>query len=282
MGQRIPFIEALRGIAAVQVLLSHVSPAKFGHAWGVDLFFLISGYVMVGASEDTPSPGVFLARRISRIIPLYWLATIAVFVLTLIVPHAFASTKADLLDLIRSLAFIPYVKASGLAEPVLYVGWTLNYEMFFYALFAASLFLSRNVGRLAVVIALVILSGAGFAIRPTGVIAEFYTGWRLLEFALGVGLAAIGGDQLNAILRRIPVGPLATLGAASYAIYLTHPFALGLGRVVLGSGLRADIAIVVGAISAGLAVWTLIDRPMQSRAHWAVRKFMIAGLSVAP
>jgi peptidoglycan/LPS O-acetylase OafA/YrhL len=144
-------IQALRGVAAMLVLGTHASTAfvvkaagfpiiTFG-AFGVDLFFVISGFVMVYSSErlygQPGAPIKFLARRVARIVPLYWGATACW--IWFVVPNA--STKAVL----GSLFFAPRIPFEA---PVLIVGWTLIFEMFFYSVFAIALLAGR---RLAVV-----------------------------------------------------------------------------------------------------------------------------------
>ena len=140
-------IQALRVIAAFMVLAFHVSlevakltPAAVltpGSA-GVDLFFVISGFVMLYSSErlfGRPwASAQFFKRRLVRIVPLYWLATTALVLLV----APFAGTKA----VIASLLFWPY-PAGG--APLLNVGWTLNIEMFFYLVFAAALLAKSRV-----------------------------------------------------------------------------------------------------------------------------------------
>lgn len=95
------------------------------------------------------------------------------------------STKSDFYNLLKSLLFIPYVKESGSVQPILFVGWTLNYEMFFYALFALSMGLTR---RPAVVVtcAFVAMAIVGYTIHPQPVAAAFYTSGIVLEFAAGL------------------------------------------------------------------------------------------------
>jgi len=148
-------IQALRAIAALLVLIGHASttliaehkaasfPAFAVGPFGVDLFFVISGFVMVYSSERLfGQPGAsrkFFTRRLARIVPLYW-ATTSIFI-WFVVPYA--STKAVL----GSFFFAPHVPYEA---PLLFVGWTLIFEMFFYTIFAVALFAK---GRFAVVAA---------------------------------------------------------------------------------------------------------------------------------
>ena len=146
-------IQVLRGVAALLVLVGHATTALIVDQkaaafpnftvgpFGVDLFFVISGFVMVYSSErlfgHPDAPRKFFARRLARIVPLYW-ATSSVFI-WFVVPYA--STKSVL----GSYFFTPHVPSEA---PLLFVGWTLIYEMFFYTVFSIALFARR---RLAVV-----------------------------------------------------------------------------------------------------------------------------------
>jgi exopolysaccharide production protein ExoZ len=192
-------IQALRAVAALLVVVVHLDvflqklgyrPFGFG---GVDLFFVISGFIMVYTTFDRRiRPADFLYRRIARIVPIYWLITLAVWSVALVAPALLQGTSADPYQLLNSLLFVPFVKSRGTAQPVLFVGWTLNLEMFFYALFAVGLaFANRRVGIFAVVASLAALVAAGDIFRPGNVAAEFYTRPVILEFAAGMLLCLL-------------------------------------------------------------------------------------------
>src|SRR5262249_55839896 len=110
-----------------------------GHA-GVDIFFVISGFVMaVTAGRANYPAGVFLQRRIIRIVPLYWAATFFTAGLLLIAPGLFRDNVVTLKHFLLSLFFIPHVSPDSAHDlsPLIKIGWTLNFEMFFYVVFAA-------------------------------------------------------------------------------------------------------------------------------------------------
>jgi peptidoglycan/LPS O-acetylase OafA/YrhL len=195
-------VQALRATAALLVVVVHLETlgAPLGldrvvfnlFAVGVDLFFVISGFIMVYTTAHRPvSPGAFLLNRFLRIAPLYWLLTLVVFALALAFPALLGGTRADWDALLRSLAFIPYARGDGTMRPVLFVGWSLNLEMAFYLLFALALAVS-GVGRrvalgvamLAVAVSVHVLLGA----RLTGAL-RFLTQPILLEFAAGMVIA---------------------------------------------------------------------------------------------
>ena len=92
------------------------------------------------------SPADFARRRIRRIVPLYWLATLFSATVALVAPSLLKSTVFDLPHLAASLLFMPWSNPAdpSTITPVVVPGWTLNYEMFFYFVFALLLPLSRS------------------------------------------------------------------------------------------------------------------------------------------
>jgi peptidoglycan/LPS O-acetylase OafA/YrhL len=193
-------IQALRALAATIVILAHLFPAlaalgfhRFG-GQGVDLFFVISGFIMVSTTRvSRPTPIAFLRARLTRIVPAYWAMTFVMFAAAMIFPKSPESTSASLPDLVRSLLFIPFLKGGRHVTPLLFVGWTLNYEMIFYALFAIGLsFVSYLRGMIFVLAALAAAAAFGAAYRPAETILSFYSSPVILEFGFGavVGMMA--------------------------------------------------------------------------------------------
>jgi exopolysaccharide production protein ExoZ len=134
-------IQYLRALAAFGVVLFH-SLDGTGHdfafgATGVDLFFVISGFLMwTTTAHNDAEISRFLVSRVKRIVPLYWIATVLTLSLSRLAPHFFYQASWQPERVIKSLLFIPQTGIEGGIFPVLYQGWTLQYEMFFYALFA--------------------------------------------------------------------------------------------------------------------------------------------------
>jgi peptidoglycan/LPS O-acetylase OafA/YrhL len=197
---RLANVQALRALAALLVVFVHlkvlgsqigIAPATldFGNA-GVDLFFVISGFIMVVTTRrSSTSPGHFVANRIARIVPFYWLITGVVFLIALVAPSLMQSTRADWSDLLLSLSFVPFKDQAGAYEPVVFVGWTLNYEMAFYAVFAACMFIKpRWLGAMSAAALLFFAAAVGAVLQPTGTVADFYTAPIVAEFALGIVL----------------------------------------------------------------------------------------------
>ncbi|HWO11132.1 MAG TPA: acyltransferase [Polyangiaceae bacterium] len=240
-------IQALRAAAALLVVFVHLEAFArvlglpiVGHG-GVDLFFVISGFIMVHTTRARPvGPGPFMLNRLVRIAPIYWLITLAVYAVALVAPSLLQATVADGAQLAKSLAFVPFRKSNGLVQPVLFVGWTLNYEMFFYALFALGLlFRDRRRGALAVVVALGGLVSVGALLRPESVVAEFYTRPIILEFAAGMALAGLGGGaRCDSVLGRRAVGLACALGLGAVVLL---PLAFPAAPRVLAQGVPATL-----------------------------------------
>lgn len=198
-------IQVLRGFAALAVVLLHIAPlisglwgeATLNVSWGaagVDVFFIISGFIMVHTNQDcSRTPIRFWIDRIIRIVPLYWAIT---FLMVAILMAGFSPSglhRIDAGDLFTSLFFIPDVRADGVPEPILSLGWTLNYEMFFYLVFGLTL-LARSmlfsVGALAVLFGGLAAAGHFLpGLVPDTHAGRFYTDPIMLEFVAGAGLA---------------------------------------------------------------------------------------------
>ena len=193
-------IQYLRGLAALMVVwhhgtgqldgLSEFFPWRFGTS-GVDVFFVISGFIMVTATAGKrTTPLDFLARRFIRVVPLYWLLTLILVSILLVAPSLFRSVLLTIDSLAKSLLFIPHYSPShkGMIWPVLVPGWTLNFEMFFYAIFAASLAFRRPFAVLVATLTALVL--AGYVWGPfESPIARTYTHPNLLEFLAGAAIA---------------------------------------------------------------------------------------------
>jgi len=208
-------IQLLRGVAAIMVVTFHgFSPAhgiatpnwtEMAGASGVDIFFVISGFIIFVSQTPaetqaiptrlgarTQAAAAFLGRRLWRIAPLYWLVTLALISLHLATGMD-PSLSLDPVHILKSLAVIPHFDPGAPAEiePVLIQGWTLSYEMFFYALFAIALMLAPARLALILSVSLIGLTAAGLILNPHGALGRSYTDPRLLEFLVGVllGLA---------------------------------------------------------------------------------------------
>lgn len=191
-------IQHLRGLAALSVALFHAcqwSRIDFatGQA-GVDVFFVISGFVMWTATGGRAGrPLDFLRRRAIRVAPLYWLITLALAAGVLLVPARFPDLAVTSGHLLLSLAFVQHMNPAGLPFPLLAPGWTLNYEAVFYLVFAALLILPESRRLFALTVALIVLALAGFAWPPA---YQMLLNPLFLEFLAGVWLARMAQLRL--------------------------------------------------------------------------------------
>jgi peptidoglycan/LPS O-acetylase OafA/YrhL len=207
-------IQHLRAAAAIAVLLHHAmfemssrygGPVIMGNlqigAAGVDLFFVISGFVMVYASDGLfgrlGAARVFMLRRLVRIVPLYWTAT-AITLGYYALHYGSRITEIYPPELIAaSLLFYPLPFANGQVAPVHGLGWTLNYEMFFYVMFAVALAFPRGLAVGALTTAFILLAVLG-AILELPLQFEFWFSPIILEFCFGmlIGWAYLRGVRI--------------------------------------------------------------------------------------
>jgi exopolysaccharide production protein ExoZ len=221
-------IQYLRAIAALMVVWHHsliqvpgvaqfIVLPEFGPS-GVDLFFVISGFIMlVTTAGKEVTPAEFIRLRVIRVVPLYWLMTLLMLGCAIVAPMAFKTLQFSPTAVVKSLLFIPYDSLSfpGQAWPVLVPGWTLNYEMFFYALFAASLLVPARFRLASLVATLLTLVLAGHLAEPSGPVLATYTNPRLLEFAAG---AVIGHFWMRGVFRVKLLVSVAWIGIGIYLL----------------------------------------------------------------
>ena len=224
-------IQILRAIAAISVSIGHAQAFigipmerqgqifgwNFLLPWGagVDLFFVISGFIMVYSSERLfAAPGgakVFGWRRLSRIVPLYWCA----MVLLLIKMAVLHKPMPDAAGVVTSFFFIPWdTQGTGVPRPIYDLGWTLNYEMFFYTVFALCIGLRREmtVALVSVCLSAAVIFGALFPAHNPQLF--FWTQPIVLEFVLGMGLALLVRNGFT--LPKLARYALIALGAAAF------------------------------------------------------------------
>jgi len=230
-------------------------------AAGVDVFFVISGFVLWTAAEARPvSPVAFLAARFKRVAPLYWIATLAVAAVAWRAPQVLPIVHPGARHLLLSLLFLPHADPVGDPFPLLPTGWTLTYEAFFYVAFALALAAPKD-RRLQVLSGLLLAASLlGFG----------YHGWYtllanplLLEFLAGVGLARLWGRgglqrarrELGPVLIGAGVFALAALQLGGVRDDFWRPFLWGPPAVMVVAGalkLEADGRLTGGRVSQAL------------------------------
>jgi exopolysaccharide production protein ExoZ len=312
-GRKLSGIEALRGLAASAVVLYHAARYvrrtcdwnlaeklfQFGHA-GVDLFFVISGFVILYAHyDDLGRPNRiahYAQRRFTRVLPVYWVALLITIALS---RHLHSSS-----DLFWSFTLLPHQ-----GNPILGIAWTLKYEVAFYTIFAI-LILNRIAGIaiLGAWLGLVIAGnvfgwgGGDFAQLYNPFCFEFFLGMGA-AFAvkenlvpnsavlLSLGLLLLSGTILlevtnildgysgwarlaygipSAIIvaectswMRIP-SVLNVFGKASYSIYLFQFVFIGIvGKIIAGATPSIAFAVLSGVgIGGGIVASRYIEFPL--------------------
>jgi exopolysaccharide production protein ExoZ len=267
-------IQYLRGLAALLVVIAHASAHPLAEAlwwqlrlgqFGVYLFFVISGFIMVALSgAGTFSPLVFLKRRAVRIVPLYWFYTTLAALLALALPSLFKSTVFTLPHYVQSMLFIVHeAPGRGGTSPLLSLGWTLNYEVFFYLCFALLAFLAATQRVVVMSLVFIGMTVAGLVLQPADPVLQFYLNAAVLAFAAGagIGLIFIRGGIGRLPAWSLPVLALLAAGAGVVAFGLDQTagetVASFLSLVVLGSalvllGLRSERTVPKSRVLEGL------------------------------
>lgn len=206
-------IQYLRFVAAFMVVLVHAShslvtylgsdriPVLWAGGNGVDIFFVISGFIMVMIGRTTRRSGwEFFWLRFTRIAPPYWIVTTVMVATIFAVPQLLQASAADPAHIIASYLFIPWHHPAAEIQPVLHVGWTLNLEFIFYSIFAALLWVGTRWRGPAIVGVLAALTALGYVFEPYAAIPAVWTASLLMEFAFGVmvGYAYFAGLRMPA------------------------------------------------------------------------------------
>ncbi len=280
---RLHALQYLRAVAAMAVVYSHAviqvdayQPylTEWG-SFGVDIFFIISGFIMVFISKPTDTPKAFFINRIKRVVPLYWFFTLVMAAILLIAPSLFKTSVFNWQAFFTSLFFIPDYSIANptVIWPIVAPGWSLNYEMYFYLLFAISLSMLQAYRIAFITAAILFVFALSHLIDSPSAIGEFYKDTIVFEFILGMLLAhmwkkgqtipqwaavlcIVGGfvvifmqlDLPRFFEFGVPAFFVVTgcvylktganrfflmLGDSSYALYLSHIFSFGVMRKVL-------------------------------------------------
>jgi peptidoglycan/LPS O-acetylase OafA/YrhL len=199
-GNKYETIQVLRFIAALMVMILHstfytserldsntiVYNAGFN---GVKLFFIISGFVMIMSSENLNENSrgwiIFGVKRIIRIVPIYWIITSYKIIVLIFASFLIYHARLDIGFILKSYFFIPAINKDGMFHPFYGVGWTLNFEMFFYLLFTISLALKiRPILFLSII--LIFLSVISIFKTSNWPDVSFYANPIILNFLYGM------------------------------------------------------------------------------------------------
>ena len=192
-------IQYLRAVAVLFVVLHHVATLFpigdfrfYQGIVGVDIFFVVSGFIMwVTTTQDTGA-WQFFRQRIIRVVPLYWIITLY-FSFVNVAQGLDFGFHPSLSDFFRSMFFIPFENSTieNFVMPIVRIGWTLNMEMFFYAIFAVSLFLPQAMRFASVTLVFAVFLGLAYFFGQDAPILQFYGSTIIVEFLLGMGLGVL-------------------------------------------------------------------------------------------
>lgn len=292
-------LDALRGLAAVLVLLQHASLLSHNYldadflgglfrrgSFRIDVFFVLSGFFAVWTSkgERGAAAGVrFWFWRMVRLAPLLWVLTSAKLVLIFMTDGGARHGDLDLLQILRSYTMIP---AAG--YPVILPAWTLSLELVFSSLWTLAMILGRRWGGVLIGGWLGFIVGCGVS----GI--RFESPWLaalgnpyMLEFLAGTAVAWIlrrsnWGGKLALVLGAVGLGLLAFQFYAEAHEISGGSFA---DRCLWGLGVLACIlGLAVFERSGGFALkipawWKIISRSSYA-IYLSHSLVLVAGFSV--
>ncbi|HWA62935.1 MAG TPA: acyltransferase [Caulobacteraceae bacterium] len=279
-------IQHLRAAAAIAVAVYHACQwlgggFQVGRA-GVDVFFVISGFIMwsITAGDETPRappakvdtglaigrrsdskvraflsrsgrfdltgegsrPLTFLRRRITRVAPGYWAATLIMAAIAIAWPAFLPQIRAGWSHVLLSMAFVPHLDPLGQPFPMLPAGWTLNYEAVFYGLFALALMLPERTRLGTMTAALFAIGVFGYVDRATYAMGANF---MMAEFALGLWIGRLVqtgflvGPRLGAAFVAAALAAFAVTNTAGWADSFFRPLVWGAPSALLVAGALA-------------------------------------------
>lgn len=309
-------IELLRFIAALAVVYFHAvgtlrsvafpeigpNPLTELGAAGVDIFFVISGFVIfLSLTRKNRTPIEFARDRLIRLVPAYWILTVShIVILASVAILRGTEVPFDFSWTIQSLFFVS--QPLGNNPPLISQGWSLEIEMLFYLLVAVGLIIKNPIANI-VFPAVALVSLVGFGLLPDlalefifgGLLGYLYTRIKfpapiaigagvlgIVLFVAPVGLGALDAPRwvtwgipsmlvvFSAInLPQLNWKILPTLGAASYPVYLLHMMVINIVSPVI-SMFGSSTAMFFGALASclilsqvlGIVFDKLVDKPI--------------------
>lgn len=184
--ERIEIIQIIRFLGAVCIIFYHSNLIGEHGYFGVEIFSIISGYIIVHSTRQKEGKIHFLFKRFIRILPLYWLMTLFTYAIIYVYPTLSIMSEAKPEYLIKSMLFFPFQNSKGYNVPILGVGWTLNYEVFFYLIFFIAICINHSYRSIITCTAIVCLAVIGQVYEGGVFYLNYYTDSFLLEFSFGI------------------------------------------------------------------------------------------------
>jgi exopolysaccharide production protein ExoZ len=272
-GGKIYSIETVRGLAALMIVVLHANEQIFGRVdsflgFGVDIFFVISGFVMWHVHSEDPASGwvKFSRKRLVRIVPMYWLATFLYIIVLIVMPGNVAARNWGALEIFQSIFFIPFYTDDIGWYPLLKLGWSLNYEIYFYIMFVGcyffrtrlAKFLFINFSILAVVVLGTFFEGAG--------VVWFYSNPIVIEFLFGVFIAFLFG-------KRVLVNLLFSGWMLLLACVLVYLFGRGRDSIYLLGYSDGFVRLLAWGVPSALMVYALLC--LEDNCGYALENFCV-------
>ncbi|MEH2591212.1 acyltransferase family protein [Bradyrhizobium sp. AZCC 1721] len=248
-------LQFLRAVAAMGVVFYHTDYRLAGNLHtdfeGVAIFFVISGFIMSYITQNGEED--FLFKRLIRIVPLYWIATFLMILtnhrLRIVWPSFWLTGEPALIvDTIRSFLFIPWEKF-----PVLGIGWTLNFEIYFYAVFAVMLTLSRRWAPVLTAIAVISVIALDRATGERVFLLHFYAHSYVTYFVYGIVLYYVWSILGRFTPRAAAIG-CSSLIAVWFGLHFVYPLCPAFVDQWIWIAPIAVVAAALFAESAGLAI----------------------------
>ena len=205
--KKIEMLQLLRLIGSISIIIYHSGIVGEHGYFAVEIFSVLSGYILMYSTQSEHSKHGFLRKRLLRIVPLYWAFTFLMYGLLLFLPQLSLMSEATPDALIKSLLFIPFINSKGWLVPLVSIGWTLNYEVFFYIVFFVAMHISHKYRGLLTTIFISTLVLLRFILNIDSVIWNFYTDSFVLEFVFGIiafyVLNWMNSHNCNLVVKRI-------------------------------------------------------------------------------
>ncbi len=242
-------------------------PFAWGDA-GVEFFFVLSGFLITLVHRhDVGRPhalGNYLLKRALRIYPAYWLVCVAVCLAAFFAPSLRSALPGDPLVFLKALALVPQDPAvvGGTGAPILFVAWSMQYELLFYAM--AGLFIASRTAGWTALMALAITQVGCRLTDDCGFAASFLSSNLMLLFALGSVSARLACKDW-----RLPRPALvASLGLVAFVAF--GAFEVRHGRNVFG----VDRRLIYGVL-AGFIVVALVKAEAAGSLTWLRRRSVV-------